>query len=331
MSLSRRPILHCAWLLPLAAWRRAGAQQAPRIARVGILAGSAAPPAGGRMQVHRVFAERLRELGWTEGVNLQLEIRFGHGSPAGIAAAASELAALKPDVLLGFGTASVRALLNATRTLPIVMAGAADPVGTGLVVSLARPGGNVTGVSMLAQELIPKALDLLRELLPKARRVDMLGSAANPGNDFFARIWADAVRSAGIDGQLASVRRVEEIETTIASIRADAIIVLPDPMFDPPMTGRLFAAATARRLPAATTGNRDYVVAGSLMSYSVNFDDLFRQAAVYVDRILRGANPAETPVEQPSRYELLFNLKTARAIGVTVPQSLLLRADEVIE
>ena len=329
MSLSRRPIVHAAWLLPLAALGPARAQRPPRVARVGILSASTPPPAGERWPTHRVFVERLRELGWTEGVNLQLEFRHGQGTAAGIATAAAELAALKPDVLLSSGTPPIQALVKATRRVPIVMAGAGDPVGTGLVASLARPGGNVTGVSMLGEEIIPKTLELLRELLPKARRIDLVGSATNPSNDFFARLWADAVRAAVVEGQMVIVPRVEDIESTIAGIRADAVVVLPDPMYTP-ARARLFAAAMARRLPAANTQGRDYAAAGSLMSYSVNFDDLFRQAAVYVDRILRGANPAETPVEQPTRYELIINLKTARALNVEVPRALLLRADEVI-
>jgi putative ABC transport system substrate-binding protein len=330
MTLPRRTIVHTAGLLPLVAWRPVQAQRPPRVARVGILSASLPPPAGERWPVQRIFVERMRELGWTEGVNLQLEFRHGQGSAGGIAAAAAELVALKPDVLLASGTPPIRALANATRTVPIVMAGAGDPVGTGLVASLARPGGNVTGVSMLGQEIIPKTLQLLRELLPKARRVDLVGSATNPGNDFFVQLWVDTVRAAGIEGQMVIVPRVEATESTIAAIRADAIVVLPDPMYTP-VSARLFAAANTRRLPAATTGGRLYAKSGGLMSYSVNFDDLFRQAAVFVDRILRGANPAETPVEQPSRYELILNAKTARALGIEVPRALLLRADEVIE
>jgi putative ABC transport system substrate-binding protein len=329
VKLTRRPVLLAALpLLPAAGPARA--QRSPQLARVGILSASVPPPAGERWPTHRVFVERLRELGWTEGVNLRLEFRHGQGTAAGVAAAAGELVALQPDVLLASGTSPVRALANATRTIPIVMAGAGDPVATGLVASLPRPGGNVTGVSMLGQEIIPKTLQLLRELVPKARRVDLVGSAVNPGNDFFARTWADAVRTAGIDGRMVIVPRVEDVEATIAGIRADGLVVLPDPMYTP-VSARLFAAATARRLPAATTGGRSYAVAGSLMSYSVNFDDLFRQAAVYVDRILRGASPGETPVEQPARYELIVNLKTARSLDIVVPQRLLLRADEVIE
>jgi putative ABC transport system substrate-binding protein len=319
-----------AGLLPLAAWHPAGAQRPPRVARVGILSAGVPPPAGERWPVHRFFFERLSALGWNEGKNLEAEIRYGQGTAARITQAAAELVALKPDVLVASGTPPIRALASATSSIPIVMAGAGDPVGTGLVASLAHPGGNVTGVSLLGKEIIAKVLELLRELLPKARRVDLLGSAVNPGNDFFARVWADAVRAAGIEGRMVIVPRAEDIESTIAGIRADALVVLPDPMFAL-ANARLFAAANARRLPAATTGGKEYAANGSLLSYAVNFDDLYRQAAVYVDRILRGANPAETPVEQPSRYELILNLKTARAVGVTVPQSLLLRAHEVID
>lgn len=330
MTPARRAVLRAALPLLSTAWRPARAQRPPRVARVGVLSQSTPPPAGGRWPAHRIFVDRLRDLGWTESVNLQLEFRHGQGTAVGIAAAAGELVALQPDVLVGAGTPSVRALANATRTIPIVMAGAGDPVGTGLVASLARPGGNVTGLSLLGQEIIPKTLSLLRELLPQARRIDLLGSAVNPSNDFFARTWADAARAAGVEGQMMVVPRVEDIEATVAAIRADAIVVLPDPMF---VTSpkRLFDGCLGRRLPAATTGGRAYAEGGALLSYSVNPDDLFRQAAVYADRILRGANPAETPVEQPSRYELILNLKTARVLGIEVPRTLRLRADEVIE
>lgn len=329
MTLTRRLVSLAA--LPL--WpvvRSARAQRPPKVARVGLLSASLPPPAGERWPVHRLFVERLRELGWIEGANLEVEIRHGQGTADGIAQAAGELMALKPAVLIASGTPPIRALANATRTIPIVMAGAGDPVGTGLIASLRHPGGNVTGVSLLGQEIIPKALSLLRELLPKARRIDLVGGAPNPSNDFFARLWADAVRAAGIEGGMVVVPRAADIEATIAAIRADAVVVLPDPTYTP-VSGRLFAAANARRLPAATTGGRSYAEAGSLMSYSVNFDELFVQAAVYVDRILRGANPAEMPVEQPSRYELILNLRTSRALGIEMPRTLLLRADEVIK
>jgi putative ABC transport system substrate-binding protein len=329
--MNRRRVLKAS---ALAAWPQmlvAQTPQPPRVARVGFLNAGMSPPAGERWPQQRMFVERLRELGWTEGVNLQVEMRHGHGTADGLAQAVGELLAWKPDVLATSGTAPVRALANATRTIPIVMAGAGDPVGTGLIASLARPGGNVTGVSVLGPEMVAKTLGLLRELQPQVRRVDLVGSAVNPGNDSFARTWADAVRAAGVEGQMVVVPRAQDVEATIAGIRADAVVVLPDPMFPLPIRRLMFAAATARRLPAATIGGRSYAEDGSLMSYSVNQDDLFRQAAEYVDRILRGANPAETPVEQPARYELILNLKTARALRIDVPRALLLRADEVIE
>lgn len=256
-TFARRPIVLAALPLLLAAMRPVRAQRPPRVARVGILSQGGPPPEGTRWPVQRIFVERLRELGWTEGVNLQLEFRWGHGTAAGIAAAAGELAALKPDVLIVSGTSGVRALLDATRKIPIVMAGAGDPVCTGLIASLSRPGGSVTGVSMLGQEIIPKTSSLLREMLPKVRRIDLLGSAVNPANDYFARVWADAVRTLGIEGRMVIVPRAEDIEATIAGNRADAIVVLPDPMFVPNIVG-LFGACLQRRLPAATTGGKAY-------------------------------------------------------------------------
>lgn len=307
------------------------AQAAPRSARVALLVGSPPRNDGGRYLWHQIFVERLRELGWAEGVNLQVQVRYGQGTADGLASAAAEVVALKPDVIVSAGTAPVRAARQATSSIPIVMAGAGDPVGTGLVASLPRPGGNITGVSLMGQEIIPKALSLLREVVPKARRIDLLGNAANPnGNAFFAKIWADAVRTLGIEGQLVEIRGPDDIEPTIAGSRADALLVLPDPTHYVHRE-RIMAAAIKRRLPLANTQGRDYTLAGSLLSYSVNANDLWSHAAVFADRILRGAKPAETPVEQPTRYELLINQKTARAIGIEVPRAILLRADEVIE
>jgi len=276
---------------------------------------------------------RLRELGWIEGTNLQLHVRYGQGNADGTASAAAELAAMAPDVIVSAGTQPVLAMRQATATIPIVMAGAGDPVGTGLVQSLPRPGGNVTGISLLGQEIIPKALSLLHEAVPRARRIDLLGVAANATfNPFAARVWADAVSRLGIEGQLVELKGPEEIDAVIAASRADAILMLQDPIYNPPaLRERIAAAAIRRRLPLGTTGGRAYVSAGGLLSYSVNQPDLWRQAAEYADRILRGARPAEMPVDQPTRYELVINQKTARAIGVTFPRGLLVRADEVIE
>jgi putative ABC transport system substrate-binding protein len=209
------------------------------------------------------------------------------------------------------------------------MAGGGDPIASGFAKSLARPGGNITGISLLGEELLPKSLSLLREAVPRAKRVELLANAANPTNPFFARVTAKAAQALGVESRLLEVRRPDELEPAIAGTQADAILALADPMFTV-HARRIAEAAIKRRLPLASAG-RVYVEAGSLMSYSVHMDAVFRQAAEYTDRILRGANPAELPVEQPTRYELVFNLKTARALRLTIPPSLLQRADQLLE
>jgi putative ABC transport system substrate-binding protein len=191
------------------------AQAARRNARVALFVGSVNPQDGGRWPTQQALLERLRELGWTEGSNLQVVLRYGHGMSDGMARAASELAALQPDVIVAAGTQPVRALQRATTTTPIVMAGTGDPVGSGLVASLSSPGGNTTGVSLMGQEVIPKTMSLLREAVPSARRIDLLSSAANPANPFFARIWADAVMALGIEGQIVELRGPDDIEPVI--------------------------------------------------------------------------------------------------------------------
>jgi putative ABC transport system substrate-binding protein len=301
-----------------------------RTARIGWLVPSGVSPGGGRWPHHVILIDHLRELGWIEGTNLVIDMRYAGGRSAPLPALAAELIALRPDVLIVSGTTSIRALRDATSTIPIVMAGAGDPVGSGLVASLARPGGNVTGVSLLGQEIIPKALSLLHEMVPAVRRIDLLGNAANPANAFFAKAVSDAARPLGLDSRLLEVRSADELEAAITATRADAVLFVPDPMFVS-HARRMADAAIRRRLPLANTGGRPYTAAGSLFSYSVNNDEVFRMAAPFVDRILRGAKPAEMPIEQPSRYELVINLKTARAIGLAIPPSLRLRADEVIE
>jgi putative ABC transport system substrate-binding protein len=309
----------------------AGLAQAPaRTARVAWLAPIPPLPGGGRWPVHQALLERLRELGWTEGSNLVVEFRHAGGLAEALPQLAAELVALRPDVIVTAGTTAIRALRAATTSIPIVMTGGGDPVGTGLVASLARPGGNITGVSLLGQEIIPKALSLLHEVVPQARRIDLLGNAANPGNAYFAKVFADAARSLGIEGRMLEVRSVDDLEPAIGGTRADALLSLSDPMFYANVE-RMAAAAIKRRLPLANNASRRFTEAGFLFSYSVNEQEVYRLAATYVDRILRGARPAEMPIEQPSRYELVINQKTARAIGVTIPRALLLRADEVIE
>jgi putative ABC transport system substrate-binding protein len=311
-------------------WVDGVAQAQTRPARIAWLAPAQAPPGGGRYRLQTILLDRLRELGWIEGRNLVVDMRYAGGQSDPLPAIAAELIALRPDVIITTGTTATRALRDATSSIPIVVAGAGDPVGSGLVASLARPGGNITGVSLLGQELIPKALSLLHEVVPQARRIDLLVNAANPANPFFAKVSSDVARALGLDSRLLEVRSADELEPAIAATRADALLSLADPMFYPNIQ-RIAEAAIKRRLPLANAAGRDYTAAGGLFSYSVNVDEVFRMAAVYVDRILRGAKPAEMPIEQPSRYELVINLKTARAIGLTIPQSVLLRADEVIQ
>lgn len=271
----------------------------------------------------------MRELGWIEGRNLEIELRHASGRAEALKGLADELVALRADLLIAGGTAAIRALRDATTTIPIVMAGGGDPVGSGLVASLSRPGGNISGVSLLGQELIPKALSLVHDVVPRARRIDLLGNAANPANPYFAQVFSQAARDRGLEGTLLEARTANGMDQLIASTRADALQVLADPLLT--IHARRFAeTAIARRLPLATAAGREPVAAGLLLSYSTAQDDIWRLTADYADRILRGAKPAETPIEQPSRYELFVNLRTAKSIGVTIPQTLLLRADEVI-
>ncbi len=307
----------------------ADAQTVARPARVGFLdAGNV--PAGSRFTgAQRAFFDRLRELGWVEGQNLVIDIRRAEGKAEVLPTLASELVQRRVNVIVTSGTTAIQAARQVTDTVPIVMAGGGDPVASGLVKSLARPGGNITGVSLLGQELVPKGLSLLREVLPRAKRIDLLANAANPANAFLGRVTAEAAQALGLESRLLEVRSPEDLEPAITGAPVDALLALADPMFSL-HARRIAEAAIKRRLPLASFG-RAYVEAGSLMSYAVNFDDVFRRAAEYADRILRGANPAELPVEQPTRYELMFNLKTARALRLTLPQSLLQRADQVIE
>ncbi len=280
--------------------------------------------------VEQAFFARLRELGWTEGQNLIVEIRRAEGKPEVLPALASELVQRRVQVIVASGTTAIRAARQVTETVPIVMAGGGDPVATGLVKSLARPGGNITGVSLMGQELVPKTLSLLRETVPRAKRIDLLANATNPANAFFARTIEGAGKTLGVQSRLLEVRTPEELELVITNTQADALVALADSAMFLPHARRIADVAIKRRLPVAGF-LRAYVEAGCLMSYTFNFADVFRRAADYTDRIFRGRNPAELPVEEPTRYELLINLRTARALGLTIPQSLLVRADQVLE
>jgi ABC-type uncharacterized transport system substrate-binding protein len=303
------------------------AQQAGKIRTIGILnAGSAGVPSA------VVLPDALRELGWIERKNIVFERRYAENRVERLPELAAELVRLNVDVIVGLGTLAPLAAKRATTTIPIVMTAAGDPLGSGLVASLARPGGNVTGMSLMAPDLGGKRLELLKELLPRLARVAVLWNAANPYPALVFKETQAAGRTLGIEVQSLEVRDPRDFDGAFEALRRqrpDALITVEDPLTFNYM--KLIADfAAGQRLPTLH-GFREDVAAGALMSYGANLADLFRRAAGYVDKILRGAKPADLPVQQPTKFELVINLTTAKALGLTVPPSLLARADEVIE
>ena len=279
------------------------------------------------------FRQRLRELGWVEGQNIVIDYRYAEGRVDRLPDLAAELVRLKVDLIVASaGTQAATAAKNATETIPIVMIYVRDPVGTGLIASLARPGGNVTGVSGSAGlELFAKQLELLKETVPKIRRVAILSNPDNAYHQLAIREVNVAARSLGVQLQLLEARGPNEFDGAFAAMakeRVGALLVLSDAIFGSHRT-RLADLAARSRLPAAF-GVRDDVEAGGLMSYGPSILDSYRQAATYVDKILKGAKPADLPVEQPMKFELVLNLKTAEALGLTIPPLILFQADEVI-
>jgi putative ABC transport system substrate-binding protein len=305
----------------------AGAQQRGKLPTIGFLG----PASASAMRPWiDAFVARLRELGWVEGLTVAIEVRWAEGHSERFAEVAAEFIRLKVDVIVTTGTA-VPILKQATSVIPIVFAISNDPLGSGIVASLSKPGGNATGLSQLATDLAGKRLELLREMLPSLSRVAALGNAGNPTTAPEMLEVQIAARTLGFQIVTSEIRRAEEIPAVIETLkdRADALYLQSDPLMN---TNRIQINTLAlnARLPTFS-GIRDYVEAGGLMSYGPNFPDLFRRAAEFVDKILRGAKPADLPVEQPTRFDLVVNLKTAKALGLTVPDSLLARADEVIE
>jgi putative tryptophan/tyrosine transport system substrate-binding protein len=310
----------------------AEAQQAAKIARIGYLATNrAASP-----HLPAAFLQGLRDLGYVEGRNVVIEYRNAEGKPERLPALAAELVALKVDVIFaGGGTLPALAAKHATRTLPIVFADAADPVTSGLVTSLARPGGNVTGLYALAAELVSKRLELLKQAVPGVSRVAVLwqpGALPERTTMDMRKDAEVAARALGVQLQFLEVRGPADFDRAFSDMtkaRAGALTVLPGTIFLSERK-RLVGLAARNRLPAVYLA-RESVDAGGLMSYAPNIADLFRRAATYVDKILKGAKPADLPVEQPTKFELVINLKTAKALGLTIPPSLLQRADEVLQ
>jgi len=274
----------------------------------------------------------LRELGYVEGKTVVIEPRHAAGRFDRLPELALELVRLKVDVLVVSGAPAAHAAKKATGTIPIVITNAADPVGTGLVASLARPGGNVTGLSDFNAGVITKRLELLKEVVPSASRIAILLNPANPTNPRQLKLVQAAAPAVGVTLLALEAKGADDIDRAFAAIRkerAGALVVVGDPMFST-HEKQILDGAARNRLPAIYS-QAQWVDAGGLMCYGTNFPDLFHRAATYVDKILKGAKPADLPVEQPTRFELVINLKTAKAFGLTIPPSLLLRADRVSE
>jgi putative ABC transport system substrate-binding protein len=277
------------------------------------------------------FRHGLHERGYVEGKHFTIESRYAEGNPERLPGLAAELVSLQVAVIVTSGSQAIQAVKHATSTIPIVMAASGDPVETGFVTSLARPGENVTGLSLFAPELSGKRLELLKEAVPAIAHVAVLANPANPTTAAQLRETQRAAQALQVQLHLVEVRGLHDLEhafAAIRSLRADALLVLLEPMFMS-QRARLVELTATGRLPAMY-GFREDAEAGALMAYGPNCPDMFRRAATYVDKILKGAKPAALPVEQPTKYELILNLKTAKALGITLPPTLLILADEVI-
>jgi putative tryptophan/tyrosine transport system substrate-binding protein len=306
----------------------AEAQQPTTVHRIGWLS-AGAPYADLDIEA---FRQGLRALGYVEGQNMVLESRYAAGRAEQLPALAAELVQRQVDVLVAGGSAAIHAAQQATHTIPIVMAVAYDPIGKGFVASLAQPGGNITGLSWLGAELLGKRLELLKETVLQSTRIAVLANPANPAYQDNMDNLTVAARALGLHLHVVEVRRAEELDTAFAAMTSagdDALIVLEDSLVLSTLGGRIAERAAPARLPAMY-GWRRHVDAGGLMSYGPSMQDMQHRAAVYVDKILKGAKPADLPVEQPTKFELVLNLKTAKALGLTIPPTILFQADEVI-
>jgi putative ABC transport system substrate-binding protein len=307
----------------------AEAQAPAKVPRIGFLL--ARPPTDNPYFIES-FRQGLRELGYVEGQNIAIEYRFAEGRPERLSALTAELVRLKADIIVTGGPPAPEAAKQATSTIPIVFAVAGDPVGEGLVASLARPGGNITGLASISGEVVGKQLELLKEVVPKVSRVAVVQNPSNDTHPHMLRQAEGAARALGVQLHIVQAHTPPEIDaafTAMRSQRAGGVLVLRDPLF---LTQRsqIAALAAKSRLPAVY-GFREEAEAGGLMAYGASVPYMYRRAATYVDKILKGAKPAELPVEQPTKFEVVINLKTAKALGLTIPPSLLQRADELIQ
>ena len=305
----------------------ADAQQPASPRRIGVLLVGFSPES----KEAQAFRQGLRDAGYAEGRDVVIEWRSANGDYDRIPELAADLVQRKVDVIVVESTVAARAITRATSTIPIVMALVADPVGSGLVTSLAHPGGNVTGLSLMVTELSPKRLQLLKETIPRLARVAVLWNPDTPYHPKAIEDLKAAAPSLSIELMFVSARTPEEFGPAFSAVsraHAQALYVIDDPVFGTHRT-TLLKLASKVRLPAISV-QREWADKGGLMSYGANFGDLFRRSAGYVDRILKGAKPSDLPIEQPTKFELFVNLKTAKTLGITIPQSILVRADEVI-
>lgn len=328
-QVQRRQFLIAAGAL-LAAPLAAKGQEPGKVYRIGLLSILSGPIP--LPPPHAAFVNGLRDLGWVEGKNISIEYRYAEGRHDRLPDLAADLVRLKVDLIVASATPPAQAAQKATTTIPIIFAGVVDPVGAQLVSNLARPNANITGLSLFSTELIGKRLELLKEIVPKLSRVAILLNPANASNPLQLRETEAAARSLGVQPQLLEVRVPNDFDRVFEAAmrgRAGAVIVLDDPLTFSERT-RIAALAAKHRLPSMY-GFGESAEAGGLIAFGTSLPDHFRRAATYVDRILKGVRPADLPVEQPAKFELVINLKTAKALGVQVPQSMLLRADRVIE
>jgi ABC-type uncharacterized transport system substrate-binding protein len=320
------------WLLTIllfVSFHLAEAQQPTKIPRIRFLFNTSPSPVAARVEA---FQQRLRELGYVEGKNIVIEYRYTEGKPDRLPALVAEVVRLKVDVIVTSAPTVTRAAKEATNTIPIVMAQDGDPVRSGFVASLARPGGNITGLSTFSPELSGKRLELLKEIVPRLSRVAVLGTSTIATHARFLEEHEPAAGALRLQLQYLDVLGPKDIETAFRAAsqgRAEAVLVLSGPVLNSHRT-QIVDLAVKSRLPAIYNF-REFVEAGGLMSYGVSSTDLSRRAANYVDKILKGAKPADLPVEQPTKFELVINLKAAKQIGLTIPPNLLARADKVIK
>ena len=307
----------------------AEAQQPKRIPRIGFLGASSASADVVRLDP---FRQGLRELGYVEGKNIVIEDKHGGAEPDRVRKLADELVHMSVDVIVTGGTVSAEAASSATKAIPIVMMNVSDPVAAGVAVSLARPGGNVTGLSTLAPEISAKQLELMKEILPRLSRVAVLGNSSNPGTAPALREVEHAAQAFGVRLQYLEVRGLKDIETSFqaaSKAHADVILALTNTALSSHRP-QLADLAAKSRIPVVFPSS-EYEEDGGLLTYSVSNSELYRRAAVHVDKILKGAKPADLPIEQPTKFELVINMRTAKALGITIPQAVLVRADRVIE